>query len=174
MVLQEQSLEGIAAEAINPDCIRKLYASARCYEYGDSSGDYTSDSSLVYIIGMPGIGDFDTASLLSRSLLSCLRDDGELPAGVRTNSYFVSVANSDSSFVAGVLLGSRSDIKWFARRLEKSSFMKIELPDEIIVGVTQTAKNQRAAILPLVQAEETLPEAYRALFVSFADYELSR
>ncbi len=164
MNLQEQPLEGIAAEAINPDSIRKLYASARCYEDDTSEYKYTGDSCLVYILGMQRITDFNTASLLSRGLLSCLREDDEtFPAGIRTNSYFVNFANTNGSFVAGVLYGQRNQIKWFARMLEKKSFTKIELPDEVIRDVVFTAKNQRATILPLVQAEETLPEAYRIL-----------
>jgi len=171
MVLQRQSLEGIATEAINPECIRKMYTSTRCYEDDASDYNYTGDSCLIYIMGMPGIVDFDTASLLSRGLLSCLREDGEtLPAGIRTNSYFVSLAEANSSFVAGVLYGQKNQIRWFARRLEKNSFMKIDLPDGIIKDVAITAKNQRATILPLVQAEEALPEAYRTLFGSLMSY----
>ncbi len=65
-----------------PDRITRKYA------HSSSAGEY-GFAYLIYIYEIPRNIDFTKARELTRDELLCLRDeDAELPAGVKTNSYF--------------------------------------------------------------------------------------
>lgn len=143
--------------AVIPDRIIRKHS---CYS---PTGEY-GFAYLVYIYEMPKNFDFSRTKELTRKELSCLREeDGELPAGVKTNSYFWT--EDDRSYVLGAFYCDRRQVRHLSTKLKRISFAEIHLPREIIEAVGKTTDRQRSIVLPLVQPEE-LPVPYSA----FLDY----
>ncbi len=140
--------------AVIPDRITRKYA------HSSSAGEY-GVAYLIYTFEIPeNFGVNEARALIGREL-SCLRDeDGELPAGVKTNSYFWK--DNGKSYVIGTFYCDKRQVRQLSKKLRRISFAEAPFPKDIVEAVGKTTDNQRSAVLPLVQPQE-LPVPYRAL-----------